>query len=309
LEVWALTAPISLAFLDGRLEEMIELVETQRGLGQESGILGVQFGAGYPLTKIPNARAHDMLGRDVAPLLRDFEGSSARTIAARALVLSYLGRSDEVLALIASVGNIGSPDDETWLMSLADLLEASVRCRDSVSAAALVRRLAPLASGLQGYLVSFGRLLGEAAVMLGQFDASRGFYLEAIDVCHKTRFRPELALSRLDLAELLLGHYESDRGEALQHLTLAANELRAMHMQPALDRAERLASAEAAGAASYPLLTAREQEVAALVGRGMSNRDIAAALVITEGTAEVHVKHILGKLGLRSRHQIGRLAG
>jgi DNA-binding NarL/FixJ family response regulator len=44
--------------------------------------------------------------------------------------------------------------------------------------------------------------------------------------------------------------------------------------------------------------------VAALVAQGLTNREIAAALVISEGTAEVHVKHILSKLGLKSRSQV-----
>ena len=41
---------------------------------------------------------------------------------------------------------------------------------------------------------------------------------------------------------------------------------------------------------------------------GRSNREIAEALVITEGTAEVHVKRILGKLGLKSRAQVAAWA-
>jgi non-specific serine/threonine protein kinase len=52
-------------------------------------------------------------------------------------------------------------------------------------------------------------------------------------------------------------------------------------------------------------LSAREQEVAALVARGLSNREIAARLVITERTAGAHVEHILDKLGVASRTQIG----
>ena len=51
-------------------------------------------------------------------------------------------------------------------------------------------------------------------------------------------------------------------------------------------------------------LTAREREVAALVGRGRSNRDIAAALVVSERTAANHVQHILTKLGFSNRAQI-----
>jgi len=51
-------------------------------------------------------------------------------------------------------------------------------------------------------------------------------------------------------------------------------------------------------------LTAREREVAALVATGLSNKEIAEKLVISERTAEGHVEHILGKLELRSRSQI-----
>jgi DNA-binding NarL/FixJ family response regulator len=54
----------------------------------------------------------------------------------------------------------------------------------------------------------------------------------------------------------------------------------------------------------HRVLSAREWEVAALLGRGYSNRQLAAELVISEGTAEVHVKHILRKLGFSSRGQI-----
>ncbi|WP_113701386.1 ATP-binding protein [Nonomuraea lactucae] len=51
-------------------------------------------------------------------------------------------------------------------------------------------------------------------------------------------------------------------------------------------------------------LTPRELEIARLVARGMSNKAIAAALVIAQRTAEGHVEHILSKLGFNSRVQI-----
>ena len=51
-------------------------------------------------------------------------------------------------------------------------------------------------------------------------------------------------------------------------------------------------------------LTRREDEVAELVAKGMSNKDIAGALVISARTAETHVEHILTKLGFGSRAQI-----
>jgi non-specific serine/threonine protein kinase len=55
-------------------------------------------------------------------------------------------------------------------------------------------------------------------------------------------------------------------------------------------------------------LTEREQEVAALIARGKSNREIADQLVLSPRTVEKHVENILSKLGLTSRTQIVRWA-
>ena len=55
-------------------------------------------------------------------------------------------------------------------------------------------------------------------------------------------------------------------------------------------------------------LTPREREVLALLGKGASNREIAAALFLSEGTVKNHVTHILGRLGLRDRTQAALVA-
>ena len=51
-------------------------------------------------------------------------------------------------------------------------------------------------------------------------------------------------------------------------------------------------------------LTPREREIAELVGEGLTNKDIAARLVISSRTAEGHVEHILNKLSFTSRAQV-----
>ena len=51
-------------------------------------------------------------------------------------------------------------------------------------------------------------------------------------------------------------------------------------------------------------LSPREREVAGLVAQGLSNRDIAERLVVSERTAENHVQRVLNRLGLRSRAQV-----
>ena len=57
-------------------------------------------------------------------------------------------------------------------------------------------------------------------------------------------------------------------------------------------------------AAAETPLTSRELQVARLVAGGRSNKEIAAALVISQRTAENHVEHILTKLGFTSRAQV-----
>jgi DNA-binding CsgD family transcriptional regulator len=52
-------------------------------------------------------------------------------------------------------------------------------------------------------------------------------------------------------------------------------------------------------------LTRREEEISILVARGLTNRQIATELSISEHTAATHVRRILKKLGLQSRSQIG----
>ena len=58
------------------------------------------------------------------------------------------------------------------------------------------------------------------------------------------------------------------------------------------------------GTASPTKLTPRERQVAELIGQGLSNKDIARALVVAQRTAEGHVENILAKLGFRSRSQV-----
>src|SRR5437764_284692 len=74
---------------------------------------------------------------------------------------------------------------------------------------------------------------------------------------------------------------------------------RALNLEAAARLARTAAQPEGAGPASPRAtpLTRRESEVATLIARGLSNRQIAAALVISERTAANHVEHILNKLG------------
>jgi non-specific serine/threonine protein kinase len=85
----------------------------------------------------------------------------------------------------------------------------------------------------------------------------------------------------------------------------AADRGRTMTVEQALEYAlAPVQPGRAAKDAAADTLTAREREVAALIAQGLTNRQIAARLVITERTAETHVQNILNKLGFTSRAQI-----
>lgn len=82
-----------------------------------------------------------------------------------------------------------------------------------------------------------------------------------------------------------------------------------MHLDPAVARmlAQRLRQRRTERDPLEPL-TDRERDVLRLLGQGRSNKEIAAALFITEGTARTYVSNILGKLELTSRTQAALFA-
>jgi DNA-binding NarL/FixJ family response regulator len=108
-----------------------------------------------------------------------------------------------------------------------------------------------------------------------------------------------------------LRNASSDRRDALER---DWSEGRALTLQDAAALAMRddtrpsSAPRDAPPPAADGLLTARELEVAALIARGKTSKEIADELVITERTADTHAAHIRDKLGLRSRAEIAAWA-
>ena len=115
--------------------------------------------------------------------------------------------------------------DETHAWFLLNLLQSATLSGDAGFVRDILARFIPLADDIIG-TVSIGRVCGEASALLGQPDAARSYYSQALDVCEKVRFRPEIALIRLDLAELLLEHYPDEREAAIEDLDFAIAEFR-----------------------------------------------------------------------------------
>lgn len=73
-------------------------------------------------------------------------------------------------------------------------------------------------------------------------------------------------------------------------------------------RVAKLVAATCARPRRPGCLTRREAQIAGLIARGLSNRQIAENLVIATSTTERHVANILTKLGMRSRSQVAAWA-
>jgi DNA-binding NarL/FixJ family response regulator len=101
-------------------------------------------------------------------------------------------------------------------------------------------------------------------------------------------------LKRARPEELLAAVHTIAAGEALLSPSVTRRVIDRMAQQPTPELADK---AKVGG------LTPREREVLELIARGLSNREIAAALAVEESTVRTHVKRILMKLELRDRVQ------
>jgi len=224
------------AAIDGELDAALEIAERLRAIGEESGAAGASQNFAHACSQYPllwlgkdeealaaRAETSPLLGEGGLPMVR-FSLRSAPLALAEALA--------EALAQLPPTGTLMAPA-AAWYLELAVLLE------DREAAATLTKRLdsaPPLSFGSVG-LVCVARHLGDAAAFLGDPEKARDCYQRAFDACDHVRFRPEIALARLGLAEVLLDGTPEERVEAHEHLDFAIAEFQAMKMEPSLERA------------------------------------------------------------------------
>ena len=151
--------------------------------------------------------------------------------------------------------------------------------------------------------------LGQAAAALGHLGPAVEDLLTAASICDANGARGCAVQARVELAAALTRRQApGDRDEALAALAAASREAEQLGMVPFTEWIEQLQAQLTAAPAGDSPLSPRELEVARLVGRGLTNKQIGQTLYVSERTAENHVQHILTKLGLRNRSQIAAWA-
>ena len=291
------------------LEESLALFEELR---DKTGMATSLTNLGFAVAHLGDSRRVAAL-REEAEALRQ-EPLDRRTLAHLLLFLTMaaLDASDleqalalpaESLALYRQVGDIRGT-----VMSLTALGMTALKAGESdrakglfVENLSLLRRMGEK-MGIAYCLLGLAGVASEqarpdrAARLWGAAEALReaiGMNLSPFDRVH-SRYEEYLATARSLTDE---GSWEA-----------AWSRGRAMSPEEAIEYA--LSEGEAAPVPEPPeagrpgLLAPREREVAALVARGLTNRQIAAELFISERTVHTHVRRILRKLGLASRAQI-----
>jgi ATP/maltotriose-dependent transcriptional regulator MalT len=140
---------------------------------------------------------------------------------------------------------------------------------------------------------------GRLAAAVGDHDQARTLLEDAVDRFERCGGRFEAAQARAELATSLLA---LGRGEVAEREASAAlDSLIGLGASGEAERARRIKEACGAGGAERREVTPRERDVLRLLADGLTNRQIAARLVVSEHTVHRHVTNILRKLDLPSR--------
>jgi DNA-binding CsgD family transcriptional regulator len=304
--VWRLTMiRASLALLGGRLGEAAELAAHaldigRRGGHQEADFMDLVFrtrlapltGTGWDEVEMAVRRAAD--------------AGPALTQAWLANVLAARGRLDQARLVWSQVGPASGlfPRHLTeWIVAAVGNAEVCVLLGDRERAPALYQQLVPFAdrqAAPRAQIPSHGPValyLGRLARLLEDLPSAQNHLEAALRSAAAIGSAPFEAIARVELGRTLL--QRGAPAPARAHLVTALDLARQLGMDPLASQATQLLETARTGP-----LTAREEQIAALVAGGLSNRQIATRLRLSERTVETHLRSIFTKLDLTSRTQV-----
>ncbi len=217
---------------------------------------------------------------------------------------------ERVVAVADRLGPGGQLHFPEWVhhyrATYAEALVATGRLDDAAAAAGALEREAA-AGGDVSIAADAGRARGVVAAAMGDAASAQAAFAAALaldaDAC-----RP-FERARLELAAGAHARRTRRRREASALLACALERLSALGAQPWIGRCER--ELEACGLRPAKrtrprddALTPQERTVARLVVTGLTNREVAAELVLSAKTIEFHLGRIYRKLGVRSRTEL-----
>jgi DNA-binding CsgD family transcriptional regulator/tetratricopeptide (TPR) repeat protein len=305
----------AIALCDGRLDEAEARAQrshewTRFFTGRDAaGVFGIQmFGI---------RREQGRLA-ELAPVIRILAADGQRGGAWRpglVSVLVELGMEEEAKRELGRVAADGLDQfrESLWLAALTYLTDGCAALGDQATAALVYPELEPLAGAnvMIGHLVAcYGaadRYLGMLAATLGEFERAEEHFERAMELNRRMGAPTWLAHTAYEYARLLLarGPGTRNRGQALLGEAAALADRLGM---PALLARTRALGSSAATTGRADGLSPREVQILGLVAQGLSNREIGAALFISEHTAANHIRSILRKTDSANRTEAASYA-
>ncbi|MGZ4431292.1 MAG: helix-turn-helix domain-containing protein, partial [Gaiellales bacterium] len=304
----------AIALCDGRLAEADATAERSFEWGRL--LTGRDPSGSYGIQMFGVRREQGRLS-ELAPVVRILASGDRRKGPWRpglAALLAELGMEDEAREQLRIVRERGLDDlrHALWMASLTYLADACALLGDEQLAAQLYSALSPLSGGIVtiGHGVAcYGaadRYLGMVAATMGEHRLARAHFEVALEINRRMGAWTWLAHTAYAYGRLLLTHHQDERPRAEQLVQEAAVLAERIRMPTLLARI---------GVLGAPIvhhlpdgISPRELQILRLVAKGMSNREIGGALVISEHTAANHIRSILRKTGCANRTEAAAYA-
>jgi LuxR family maltose regulon positive regulatory protein len=265
-----------------------------------------------PIRRLAELRLRQGRLEEAAALVERLEGVPAGALGRAALALEE-GRPQEAVELAERfLRSVPLEGPVERVAGLEPLLSARLAMADIDGAAAVAAELLSIAEavGTEPLRASARLAEGLVASARAEHGRARPALEDAVDLFERSRAPFDAGRARLRLAASLaaLGRKEG----AMDECRAARDAFRRIGASREAERAERLlaeldARRDGVGRAETPL-TRRESEVLRLVAEGLSDREIAAKLVISEHTVHRHVSNIRTKLPVPSRSAVAAQA-
>jgi DNA-binding CsgD family transcriptional regulator len=225
---------------------------------------------------------------------------------AHAVLYNGLGRYDE--AREAALRVVEHPHDlsaSNW--GMVELIEAAVRAGTPELAADVRSRLVAMA-GMSGTDWALGVAARSEALFVDD-EGAEELYVEAVERLGRTRMAVDLARAHLLYGEWL--RRQRRRLDARKELRTAHDLFSDFGMEAFAERARVELEATGEHARRQTVdglgqLTPQEAQIARLVAKGNTNREIAGQLFISPSTVEYHLRKAFRKLDVKSRTQLAR---
>jgi ATP/maltotriose-dependent transcriptional regulator MalT len=308
---WRLTmVQASMAMMEGRYTDARTLADQALTIGRKGGHGEAEFMHVVFRDHLASQVSDEDDLSEVEVFVRRFaEEGPFFARAWHAHVLASLGRLDEASAVWASV--LPHLDEfprytPEWIINLTASTDMCLLLDQKQLAPTLYADMLPFADRQAtggAHTPSRGPValyLGKLARELENWEPADAHLASALHLATAMGARPHEAMTRVEMARLLLARRRTgDIARAEVLLEEAIRTARRLGMKSLESEASSLLAARRGGR-STPL-SPREEEVAALVAKGLSNRQVASSLHLSERTVETHVRSIFNKLGVESR--------